>query len=88
MLMIITDKNTRLLATRMESRKNQLTVVNSSSARDMKMSAGRENVPTKVLMPFPSVSEMRFMRPAAYLERKRHLSRYFSYENYLSKLPA
>lgn len=60
----ITHTNTMLLEISMERRKSQLTDVSSSFAKDMKIREGRENVPTNVFMPFASVSEIMFIRPA------------------------
>lgn len=60
----ITEKNIILFDTSIDNRNSQLTWLNSSSARDMNISEGKENVPTKVLIPFASVSEIRFIRPA------------------------
>lgn len=67
---ITTERNTMVFETRIESRNFQFTEVKSSCAKDMKIKEGSENVPTKVFMPFASVSEIRFIRPAKYLENK------------------
>lgn len=68
----ITEKNIILFDTRIDKRNSQLTWLSSSSARDMNMRDGRENVPTKVLIPFASVSEIKFIRPAEYLKCKKN----------------
>lgn len=67
-VIIITEKNTILLAIKIDNRNNQLTEPNSNSAKDIKISEGNENVPTNVLIPLASVSDIRFMRPAKYLK--------------------
>lgn len=61
---IITVKNTKLFAINIESKNNQFTELRSSSAKDIKINDGRAKFPTNVLIPFASVSEIRFMRPA------------------------
>lgn len=65
----ITEKNTMLLAIKIDKRNVQLTEVKSSCANDININDGNENVPTKVLMPLASVSDIRFIRPAKYLKQ-------------------
>lgn len=65
-VIIITVVKTMVFEIRIERRKSQFTDDRFNCAKDMKIREGRENVPTNVLMPFDSVSEMRFIRPAKY----------------------
>lgn len=62
---IMTEKKTIPLAIKIARRNRQLTEVRSSLASDMKIRDGSEKVPTKVLRPFASVSEIKLRRPAA-----------------------
>lgn len=64
----ITEKNTILFAISTDAKNNQLTWLRSSCAKDIKMRDGNEKVPIKELIPFASVSEIRFIRPAKYLK--------------------
>lgn len=59
-----TAKKTIDFAMSIDSRNVQLTDVRSSCASDMKINDGSENVPTNVLMPFASVSDIKFILPA------------------------
>lgn len=61
---IITAKNTILFAINIDNKNSQLTADKSNSANDMKINDGKANVPTNVFIPFASVSEIKFIRPA------------------------
>lgn len=78
-VIIITAKNTIDLAINIETKNIQFTELKSSSASDIKIKDGREKVPTNVLKPFASVSEIKFMRPAKYLKLNEY------YLNYLTR---
>lgn len=63
-----TTKKTDVFAKRIASKNSQLTELRSSVAIDMKISDGKEKVPTKVFKPLASVAEIMFNLPATYLK--------------------
>lgn len=67
-VIIKTLKNTILFDINIDRRKIQLTELRSNLTRDMKIRLGKENVPTNIFMPFTSVSNTQFIRPAKYLK--------------------
>lgn len=70
-VIIITAKNTTPFAINTEVKNSQFTEERFKVASDIKIRDGNEKVPTKVLMPFASVSDIIFMRPAKYLKFKK-----------------
>lgn len=63
-VMTRTVKNTSPFAMSIDNRNNQFTELKSNWAKDIKISDGSEKVPTNILIPFASVSETIFIRPA------------------------
>lgn len=61
---IITPKNTIPLASKIASKNVQLTVLKSNRAKDKNIKLGRAKVPTNVAIPFDSVDDTIFKRPA------------------------
>lgn len=64
MVTMITEKKTTLFAINIDKRNSQFTELKSSCASDMNINEGRENVPTNVLIPLASVSDIKFVLPA------------------------
>lgn len=65
-----TVKNTAALARSMPKMKVQFTEVNSTRTKEVKMTEGSANVPTKVFKPLTSDCEMIPSLPAVYLETR------------------